>query len=192
MALRNAVVLVLFGLTTVAFAQAVAPAATGGNAPFGGTAPALRGGASLPRPPVDQTVQALGAALFAAVLHDDPALADAYFFPRDAFLQVKAMQNPGRYWDRLHARFAADVHALHAGTPDIEHAQFDRLELARRGGLVQPGEEGNRLAYWASRHSRLHFRSGELARSFEVRVLITWDNRWYLIHLSEFHNPPRG
>jgi hypothetical protein len=24
-------------------------------------------------------------------------------------------------------------------------------------------------------------------RQFEVRVLITWDDHWYVIHLNEFH-----
>jgi hypothetical protein len=172
MALHKAGWLLLLAFASLALAQAPA--------------------APLPRPPVDDRVQALGAALLDAVVHDDPARADAQFFPRDAFLQVKAMQNPGRYWDRLHARFAADVHALHAGIKGVERAEYDRLELARRGGLVQPGEEGNRLPYWASRHSRLHFHIDKLAQSFEVRVVISWQNRWYLIHLSEFHNPARG
>jgi hypothetical protein len=172
MALRNVVWFPLVTLASLAFAQAP--------------------NASLPRPPVDDRVQALGAALLDAVVHDDPARADAQFFPRDAFLQVKAMQNPGRYWDRLHARFAADVHALHASIKGIERAELDHFELARRGGLVQPGEEGNRLPYWASRHSRLHFRIDKVAQSFEVRVVISWENRWYLIHLSEFHNPARA
>ena len=142
---------------------------------------------ALSRPAVDGRVQALGAELFAAVVKDDPALAEQTFFPRDAFLQVKAMQNPGRYWDRLHARFAHDIHALHAATPGLAHASFDRLELVKRGGLVQPGQEGNRLPYWASRHSKLHFRVGGQPKSFEVRVLISWQDRWYVIHLSEFH-----
>ena len=128
----------------------------------------------------------MGRALYTAIVQDDPALAEPHFFPRDAFLQVKAMQDPGRYWDRLHARFAKDIHALHAALPRNAPAEFDRLELVARGGLVARGEEGNRLPYWASRHSRLHYRVGGVRKSFEVRVMISWENRWYVIHLSEF------
>ena len=150
----------------VVFAQGVKPTPTSKD-----------GGLS--RPPVDDRVQLLGRTLFEAVVRDDPRLAEQCFFPREPFLQVKAIPDPGRYWDRLHARFARDVHALHAGTPGI-------AGLAQRGGLVKPGEEGNRLAYWASRHSWLHFRVGAQAKRFEVRVLISWQDRWYVIHLSEF------
>jgi hypothetical protein len=124
--------------------------------------------------------------LFEAVVRDDPAHAEPVFFPRDAFLKVKAMSNPGRYYDRLHARFAVDIHALHRALPDLAQASFERLVLVRRGGFVKPGEEGNHLPYWASRHAYLEYRLGKRLRRFEVRVLITWDERWYVIHLSDF------
>ena len=126
--------------------------------------------------------------LFEAIVHDEPARAADAFFPRDAFLQVKAMQNPGRYYDRLRSRFEQDIRALH-GMLGVTAAQarYERFELAKRGGLVAPGEEGNRLPYWASRHSFLFYRVGKQLRKLEVRVAITWQERWYVIHLSEFH-----
>jgi hypothetical protein len=103
-------------------------------------------------------------------------------------VQVKAMAHPERYYDRLRARFTEDVHALHRATPDLAQATFERLELGRRGGWVAPGEEGNRLPYWAARHAVLRYRVGAARRQIEVRVLITWQDRWYVIHLSEFHD----
>jgi len=139
-----------------------------------------------PRPAADERLHALGAALFAAVVHDDPALAEAVFFPRPAFLLVKAIRDPGRYWDQLHTRFARDIHALHRLLATAEDPQYDHVELATRGGFVRRGEEGNRLPYWASRHSVLHYRERGRPHRFELRVMITWDDRWYLIHLSEF------
>ena len=125
--------------------------------------------------------------LFQAILRDDPQLAEGVFFPRSAFLLVKDLRDPGAYFDQLHARFAADNHALHKRLPGLEHAQFERFELARRGGFVAVREEGNRLPYWASRHSLLHYTSQATHHHFEVRVLITWDDEWYVIHLNEFH-----
>jgi hypothetical protein len=109
------------------------------------------------------------------------------FFPRPAFLLVKDIRDPGAYFDQLHKRFASDIHALHARLPGLAQASFERFELARRGGFVKVREEGNRLPYWASRHSLLHYVSGGQKHSFEVRVLITWDDQWYVIHLNEFH-----
>lgn len=123
--------------------------------------------------------------LLSAIVQDDPALADAFFFPREAFKRVKAIAKPERYWDKLHARFEADVHRLHAQVP--RQAEFVRLELGSRGGWVKVGEEGNKLPYWAARHAWLHYRAGGESHKLEVRVLITWQERWYLIHLSEFH-----
>jgi len=125
--------------------------------------------------------------LFDAIVADDPRRAADSFFPRAAFLLVKDMRDPGQYYDRLRARFDADIHALHRALPGVEHAQYERFELARRGGFVWPKQEGNRLPYWASRHSLLHFRIGKTLQHLEVRVLISWDAHWYVIHLSEFH-----
>ncbi len=118
-------------------------------------------------------------------MRDDPKLASDVFFPRAAFLQVKAIPDPGRYYDKLYARFEQDIHALHATI--AQDARFERFELVKRGGYVKPGEEGNHLPYWAARHCFLHYREGGRAKKFEVRVLITWEQRWYVIHLSEFH-----
>jgi len=118
-------------------------------------------------------------------VHDDAQRAREVFFPREPFLQIKAIPNPGRYYDKLHARFLQDVHTLHETLG--QDARFERFELSRRGGYVRPGEEGNRLPYWAARHCFLHYRQGDQLKKFEVRVLITWQARWYVIHLSEFH-----
>lgn len=142
--------------------------------------------AALPARPPEGDLGAKVLRLWDAIVHDDPARAAGVFFPREPFLSIKAMRDPGRYYDRLRARFELDIHALHDKTPGIARAEFVRFELARRGGYVVPGEEGNRLPYWASRHSRLMYRvDGEL-RSFEVRVLIAWESAWFVIHLSEF------
>jgi hypothetical protein len=139
-----------------------------------------------PRPPAAE-VEAKMRRLFDAIVADDPGLAAASFFPRAAFLLVKDMRDPGIYYDRLRRRFDSDIHVLHRKVPGIEHAQFERFELAQRGGFVMPHEEGNRLPYWAARHSILHFRIGQSAQRLEVRVLISWDAQWYVIHLNEFH-----
>jgi len=125
--------------------------------------------------------------LFLAIVRDEPALARDFYFPREAFLIVKAMADPGAYWDRLQARYEHDIHALHESTADLDRATFVRLDLIRRGGWVPVREEGNALPYWVSRHSALVYSVDGQERRLEVRVLITWDDRWYVTHLSEFH-----
>jgi hypothetical protein len=139
-----------------------------------------------PSRPPESEVQACGQRLFAAVVRDAPTMAADCFFPRAAFIQVKAMARPERYYDRLYRRFEADVHSLHRELNGLERAAFLRLELGRRGGWVRPGEEGNRLPYWAARHAMLHYSVDGQPRKFEVRVLISWGTRWYFIHVREF------
>jgi hypothetical protein len=124
--------------------------------------------------------------LWESIVRDDPELAAEVFFPKEAFLLVKAMADPGRYYDKLRKRFDRDIHDLHQRTADLDIAVFDRFELARRGGFVAVNQEGNRLPYWASRHSIIYYRVRQELRRLEVRVLITWDDRWYVIHLNEF------
>jgi hypothetical protein len=125
--------------------------------------------------------------LFDAIVHDDPDRAMDFFFPSEAFDIVKAIPDPMAYYRRLLARYLQDIHDLHQSTPDLDRAQFVRLDLVRRGGWVAVREEGNRLPYWASRHSAIVYRVDDQERRLEVRVLITWGERWYVIHLSEFH-----
>lgn len=140
-----------------------------------------------PMRPAEDSAQEVGRRLFQAIVRDDPELAATTFFPRAAFIQVKAMQKPERYYDKLYARFRDDIHRLHRDTPELAQAEFVELALGHRGGWVAPGEEGNRLPYWAARHTTLRYRVGTHQRALEVRVLITWEQRWYVIHLCEFH-----
>lgn len=125
--------------------------------------------------------------LFEAIVHDDPDRAVDFYLPREAFLELKGIADPGGYWDRLFPRYVRDIHALHRVLPDLDRAEFVRFELVRRGGWVQLREEGNSLPYHVSRHSWIHYRVGEEERRLEVRVLITWGNEWYVTHLCEFH-----
>ncbi|MEZ4256499.1 MAG: hypothetical protein R3A78_12450 [Polyangiales bacterium] len=128
-----------------------------------------------------------GRRLFEAIVRDDPSLAATFFFPRDAFAHVKAIPDPDRYWQRLFARYEKDIHTLHAALPEGTTPAFERLEVVRRGGWVNVGDEGNALPYWAARHNVLHYTVNGKPQTLEVRVLITWGNRWYVTHLSEFH-----
>lgn len=173
------------GLAVATFILVCASAAVAAAKP---PVPAARAAEAEPPPrPSSEGAQEPARSLFRAIVEDEPALVDGFFFPRDAFVQVKAMARPERYWERLHARFVADIHALHRRIPDLAQASFVRLELTSRGGYVRPGEEGNKLPYWAARHAWLHYRVGAQTRKLEVRVLITWRDTWYVIHLDEFH-----
>jgi hypothetical protein len=125
--------------------------------------------------------------LFDAIVHDDPARADELFLSREAFRLVKGVPDPDPLWERLHRAYVQDIHELHEATADLASASFERFRFTRRRGWVVVGEEANRLPYWAQRHSFIDYRVGSATRQIEVRTMITWDDRWFITHLSEFH-----
>lgn len=145
--------------------------------------------AAPPRPTAD-AAQDRAAQLLAAIMKDDPALAAPFFFPREAFQQVKNIPDPDRYWQRLYARYETDIHTLHATLPNITFYKFVRLALSKRSEWMAVDSEGNKLPYWAARHNTLHYEADGRPAQLEVRVLITWGTEWYLMHLSEFRAKP--
>ncbi len=140
-----------------------------------------------PRPPLGAAAER-ARRLFEAIASDDPARADDFFLSREAFRLIKAVPSPDPLWERLHAAYVRDIHALHATTPDLAGAAFERLRFTGRRGWVVVGEEANRLPYWAQRHSSIDYGVGGQVRHIEVRTMITWDDQWYVTHLSEFRH----
>ncbi len=162
----------MLALTGSVVAQPPSIAVPPENDPHAETPPA--------RPPVgDMTERA--AQLFQAILADDPAQARELFFPRDPFLILKGIADPGRYWGILMSHYERDIHELSQAIP--HDATFDRFVLSRRGGWVTRGEEANALPYWACRHSFVYYRAGDREQRFEIRTLINWGPRWYVTHL---------
>lgn len=137
-----------------------------------------------PRPPLGDASER-ARRLFEAIVHDEPARAEDFFLPRDAFRLIKGISDPDALWARIHGRYEGDIHTLHA-LSDLDRASFVRLDLSRRRGWVRVREESNRLPYWAQRHNRLLYAVDGAERQIEVRTMIAWDDRWYITHLSEF------
>jgi hypothetical protein len=146
-------------------------------------------------PQTDTKPDAAGAAfatrvagLWRAIVEDQPNLAMPFFFPRSAYLQVKAVADPALdYESRLVANYDNDIHTLHAelGT-DAGRAQFSEIDVPGNDAvLVQPGEESNKLSYWRVYGTLLHYTVNGTTRSFPVTSLISWRGEWYVVHLGE-------
>ncbi len=146
--------------------------------------------------PVDNSaaVSALGAALWRAVVNDQPAAAMPFFFPLGAYQQLKALSDDAAdYQGRLVAHFDLDVAAAHAllGTGA---ATATLVGLVIPGSYVRwipPGGCYNRLGYWFVPGSREVYREGGAVRSFGIAALDSWRGRWYIIHLGS-EVPPAG
>jgi hypothetical protein len=127
------------------------------------------------------------AALWAAIAKDDPALAMPFFFPLDAYEQVKDVGDPAADWKhRLVAAYERDIHALHARLgAEADTAHFVTLEVPEgRARWVEPGEEWNKLGYYRVFGSKLRFEVDGGAGTFEIKSLISWRGEWYVVHLS--------
>jgi hypothetical protein len=126
--------------------------------------------------------------LWEAIRQDRPELGMPFFFPKSAYLQVKAISDPAAdYQQRLIANYEDDIHALHGQLgPDASSAQFVGIDVPdSQAVLVQPGEESNRLSYWRVYGSTLQYQVDGQAGSFPVTSLISWRGQWYVVHLGE-------
>ncbi|HEY6463812.1 MAG TPA: hypothetical protein VIY73_26765 [Polyangiaceae bacterium] len=127
------------------------------------------------------------AALWKAIVADDPDQAMPFFFPLGAYEQVKDIGNPASDWKhRLVAAYAHDIHALHAHLGDsASSATLVGLDLPdARARWVDPGEEYNKIGYYRVFGSRLRYTVDGEAHSFDVKSLISWRGEWFVVHLS--------
>jgi hypothetical protein len=160
-------------------------------APTTTTAPAADPGAL---PQTDERPTASGATftagvdgLWQAIRDDRPELAMPFFFPKAAYLQVKAISDPATdYQQRLIANYEQDIHSLHAQLGnDAANAQFTSIDVPdAQAVLVQPGEESNKLSYWRVYGTTLQYTVNGQTSSFPVTSLISWRGQWYVVHLG--------
>ena len=129
------------------------------------------------------------AALWEAIVKDEPDRAMGFFFPVTAYEQVKAITNPASDWRRrLVAAYKRDVHAMHKRLADhTGDAMFVRADVPQdRARWVEPNEESNKLGYYRVYGTRLIYEVEGKERSLEVTSLISWRGEWYVVHLSGF------
>jgi hypothetical protein len=126
--------------------------------------------------------------LWQAVQQDRPELGMPFFFPKSAYLQVKAIADPATdYEQRLVADYVQDLHSLHAQLgAGAAGAQLTGIDVPDGDAVwVQPGEESNRLPYWRVYGTTLRYTEDGQEGSFPVTSLISWRGEWYVVHLGE-------
>jgi hypothetical protein len=131
------------------------------------------------------------AALWRAITHDDPAAATVAFFPRAAYLQVKAIPDAAAdYSGRLLRNFDLDIRAAHAILGrDARTARLVAVRVPREWAWIAPGYCANRVGYWHAPGSRLVYRENGRLSSFGIFSLISWRGQWYVVHLGVWNRP---
>ncbi len=129
------------------------------------------------------------AALWDAIVHDDPDRALTFFFPVGAYQQVKDIPDPASDWKRrLVAAYARDIHAFHKRLgKNADSAKFVSFDVPDdRAKWVDPGNELNKLGYWRVFGTRLRYVDDGKEKTFEIMSLISWRGEWFVVHLSSF------
>ena len=170
--------------TTATTAPAAAPTTTTTAATDAGALPQTNEQPVASGAPFAAGVQGL----WQSIVQDDPDLALPFFFPKRAYLQVKAISDPATdYEQRLIANYEQDIHTLHSRLgADAASAQFVGIDVPDgQAVLVQPGQESNKLSYWRVYGTTLRYSVNGTTNSFPVTSLISWRGQWYVVHLGE-------
>jgi len=120
-------------------------------------------------------------------VQNDPTIALPFFFPKSAYLQVKAISNPSEdYQDRLIAWYGLDIAAAHRLLgPNPSAAQFVSVSVpTSQAQWIVPGVEYNKGSYYRLFGTRLTYRVNGHTASFGLFSLISWRGEWYIVHLG--------
>lgn len=123
-------------------------------------------------------------AFVAAIEKNDTSAARAFFFPREAFLPLKAMKGAERYYDeelvKLFDRDVGKAHEQLTAQTGWELAAFEKGRCAWK----EKGTEYNAIPYWSCYRNKLHLKKGDTKVAIPLRTLINWGPRWYVTHLK--------
>jgi len=135
-------------------------------------------------PLASDDLSARAAQLFEAIKTGKPELAEPFFFPREPFLSLKDVTDPGRYHAQLVSAYRHDIRDLHATRKDWEGAELRGIEIVAPPKRIPPGHEWNKIGYYRTIGARLNYEMKGRRRFIEVHTVISWDGRWYVTHLA--------
>jgi hypothetical protein len=122
--------------------------------------------------------------LLEAIQKDDDTLAADVVFPRDAYLSVKDVPDPGKHWDiKVLAAFKSHVHLLHRRTKGIDRAVFTSFEIGQPASEAMPKRRDLKRMLWRARRSRLGFTIDGKPSHFDVVEMTGWRGSWYITRL---------
>ena len=117
-----------------------------------------------------------------AIVTSKVEIAQNAFFPADAFVALKDMFEPEKYYIGLRKMFLDDIHKQNAkiSDPSLLFSSF-------KPGFCKwkaVGSEYNRIPYWSCYRSKILLQSPKTKSSIEIRVMINWGKQWYITHLG--------
>jgi hypothetical protein len=131
--------------------------------------------------------KSLMASLWGGIVHDSLAEALGTFFPKDAYVQLKAISSASSDWtDRLVHDYGLDIAAAHALLgPNAAQAHLIAVNApSGYGHWIQPGVCDNGIGYYEMPDARIVYREGGQIRSLGIASMISWRGVWYVVHLG--------
>jgi hypothetical protein len=126
------------------------------------------------------------AALWAGVVHDSTSRAMPAFFPRAAYLKVKAPHAGPDYKDRILHAFTLDLGAAHALLgAGAASARLVSVHVPQEfAHWVDAGACDNAIGYYEVPNARVVYKENGKVHSFGIASMISWRGVWYVIHLG--------
>ena len=131
--------------------------------------------------------KALMGALWSGIVQDSVTPAVPAFFPKGAYVQLKAIASAGSDWtDRLLHDYALDIGAAHQQLgPGAANARLVTVSVPQGyGHWVAPSVCYNSIGYYEMPNARVVYREGKEIRSFGIASMISWRGVWYVVHLG--------
>jgi hypothetical protein len=131
--------------------------------------------------------KSLMASLWAGIVRDSLPPALTAFFPRGAYLQLKAISSAGSDWSgRLVGDYGRDIAAAHAllGRDGAQARLIGVNVPSSYGHWVPPGVCSNSIGYYELPNARIVYREDGQIRSFGIASMISWRGVWYVVHLG--------
>jgi hypothetical protein len=125
--------------------------------------------------------------LWAGIVRDSLAQALPAFFPKGAYVQLKAIASASSDWSgRLVHDYGLDVEAAHALLgAGAQSARLIGVNVpSSYGHWVEPGVCENSIGYYEMPNARVSYREAGQLRSFGIASMISWRGVWYVVHLG--------
>jgi hypothetical protein len=132
------------------------------------------------------------ALLWAGVLTGSAGPALGAFFPKGAYLQLKAIASAGADWtNRLVRDYSLDIAAAHGLLGrGARGARLLGVEAqSSYGHWIAPGVCENSIGYYEMPNARVLYSEGGQIRSFGIASMISWRGVWYVVHLGAVLRP---
>ncbi len=129
------------------------------------------------------TFEAKAATLLNAIEKNDPDSALPVFFPKEAFVQLKAIDKPEAYYEQLVTWFREDIAREHERLVVQDPLTFAGLKPGSCKWKAK-GSEANSIPYWSCSKTQILVKVGKKTETLTVHARINWGKDWFITHLG--------